>query len=310
MNTFGVVLLNWNGAADTLVCLESLAAARPGPARVVVVDNGSADDSVATLRRWIGGHAPDRRVEILTSPTNLGFAGGNNLGLDCLRRDSGLTHFLLLNNDATVAPDFFAAMTEALAQRPDAALLGATIYEAEPPRRVWYAGAVIEPLMARARHVTRLPSDDAPRPTGFVTGCALMVSRRALDALGPLAECYFPLYMEDVEYSYRAHAAGLDVCYVPRAVVHHSVGATVGRYDDSPNVVFWHTRHEGFFVRRNLRGGRKLAALCCYVLLKTRGATMALARRRPRRSWSLLRGLTAGVFSPAARRDPQTRAPR
>jgi GT2 family glycosyltransferase len=297
MPDFGVVVVNWNGAADTIACLESLAAARPGPLHVTVVDNGSTDRSIEIILRWIRGHEP-LNVFLDIAHENRGFAGGNNQGLADLERDTRVTHFLLLNNDATVAPDFFAVMARAIADEPDAGLLGATIYEADDSGRVWYAGGVIQPLRARTRHHTALPPDGAARPTGFVTGCALMIARHALEALGPLADCYFPLYMEDVEYSYRAHAAGLKVRYVPQAVVHHRRGGTVGRYDTSANVVLWQTRHEGYFIRRNLRGPRKLAALGAFALLKARGVAGALCRGDARRVPALLRGVWQGLLRP------------
>src|SRR2546425_9757739 len=97
----GVVILNWNGHVDTIACLESLATADPGPARVVVVDNASTDDSVAALTAWAGKPSMPPPT-IVRSERNRGFAGGNNLGLVLLARDREITHFLLLNNDATV----------------------------------------------------------------------------------------------------------------------------------------------------------------------------------------------------------------
>ncbi|HEX4627981.1 MAG TPA: glycosyltransferase, partial [Gemmatimonadales bacterium] len=85
----GVVVINWNGLADTNVCLESLVAAAPGPARIIVVDNGSTDDSVEGLRAWQAArHGPAKpAVTILESSTNRGFSGANNLGVECLRSD-------------------------------------------------------------------------------------------------------------------------------------------------------------------------------------------------------------------------------
>jgi len=299
---FGVVVLNWNRADETVVCLESLAAASPLPARVAVVDNHSADDSAAVLERWIRDRGAAVPMALLRAPRNLGFPGGNNIGLADLRRDARLTHFLLLNNDATVAPDFFAAMADALAVHPAAGLLGPTIYEvvegAEP--KLWYAGGIIEARRARARHLERSAEDGAPRLTGFITGCALVISREALETLGPLAECYFPLYLEDVEYSYRAARAGLPLLYVPRAKADHRRGATVGRYETAPNVVFWNTRHEGYFARRNLRGPLRAEALTFFALSYAARSVRALARGRPRVASALLRGMLHGLLGRGA----------
>ena len=111
--TIGVAVLNWNGRADTLACLESLARAQPGPETTVVVDNGSTDDSVTAIGNWIRSRAPGT-IELLASSENRGFAAGNNIALARLAADRRLTHFLLLNNDATVDRSFFADLRHAL----------------------------------------------------------------------------------------------------------------------------------------------------------------------------------------------------
>src|SRR5881396_206945 len=188
--TVGVVVVNWNGWRDTLACLESLARATPGPRSVVVVDNGSTDGSVDTLTSWAATR-DGLRVVILAAGANRGFSAGNNLGLAHLARDSGITHFLLLNNDATVAPTFFAEMARALEQVPAAGLVGATIYEAGASDRVWYAGGHFLPVRSLVVHRRVVPPNELAVPTDFVTGCTMLISRAALRTLGPLPECYF-----------------------------------------------------------------------------------------------------------------------
>jgi len=149
----GVIIVNWRNATDTLLCLESLQRAEPRPPAVVVVDNGSKDGSIERLVEWATGEQLEFVLrdanDTTTSPwpwltlvrvdTNRGFAGGNNVGLELLRRDPTLTHFLLLNNDAIVQPDYFAVMQPVLAARPHAGLCIGTIYELPDRSRVWYA---------------------------------------------------------------------------------------------------------------------------------------------------------------------------
>ncbi len=168
----GVVILNWNGHADTIACLESLVAADPAPARVVVVDNASTDDSVAVLTRWAG--RAQLHPTMVRSGHNRGFAGGNNLGLEVLARDVAITHSLLLNNDATVEPDFFGEVAAALERSPSAGLLGVTIYEGPGRERVWYAGGRLPNARAVVIHGTHVPpaTSGTAVPTQFVTGCA------------------------------------------------------------------------------------------------------------------------------------------
>ena len=293
------MIINWNGVADTLTCLESLVAASPGPARVVVVDNGSTDGSVDALRAWQGARRRDGAVPavtILASSTNRGFSGGNNIGVEHLHADSAISHFLLLNNDATVDRAYFGELARALDAAPDAAILGPTIYVSGRPGEVWYAGGRFVPLRGLVLHGRVVPEESAPLPTEFVTGCAMLIARRAWDALGPLPECYF-IYHEDAEYSWRAHAAGLSVLYAPRALVYHAFGSTVQREVPRPRLEYLRTRNRVLFVRRNLRGWSRWAALV-YLGVSKPGRTLTeVLRGRPALGWAFFRGLVAGLVS-------------
>lgn len=293
-----VVVVNFNGYADTVACLESLLAADPGPAQVVVVDNASADGSASTLSRWIGsaGNSAAVRVALLAAETNRGFAAACNLGISTLETGDGIQHFLLLNNDATVRSDFFAELSRALEAEPDAALVGPTIYDARSRGHVWYAGGVFLPLRALVAHRYHVPQREVAVPTEFVSGCAMLVSRRARAVLGPLPECYF-MYLEDAEYSHRALAAGLRVVYAPGAVAYHAVGASVARSVRLPQLAYWVTRSRGLFVRRNLQGWRRRCALLYLIVTKPGRALVETLAGAPALGWAILHGTIAGLLS-------------
>lgn len=315
----GVVVLNWNGLADTLECLRSLHDAEPRPAVVVVVDNGSRDDPTGALRGFAaerglaatvldaGGALPAGAAApwlvLLRLGENRGFAGGNNAALRLLHRRPELTHLLLLNNDAVVAADYFARLHEALRASPEAGLLSGTIYEFERRDVVWYAGGDTLPHRALVLHRDRRPASDAPVPTSFVTGCAMVIARRALDVVGPLAECYHPAYVEDAEYSWRVRAAGMSVVYAPGPVAYHKIGASAGRAESSPFVASLLARHRAFFVRRNLRGTARLAAIGYLVATKPARALVELLRGRPAMAGAILGGTVRGLLSPDARHE-------
>jgi GT2 family glycosyltransferase len=293
------VVINWNGLADTMTCLESLVAATPGPTRIVVVDNGSTDGSVDALRGWQDARRRDGAVPavtILASSINRGFSGGNNIGVEHLYADAAISHFLLLNNDATVDRTYFGELAQALDAAPDAGLLGPTIYSTGQPREVWYAGGRFVPLRTLVVHEQIVPAEGTPRRTEFVTGCAMLIARRAWDTLGPLPECYV-IYHEDAEYSWRAHAAGLPVLYAPRPVVYHAVGGTMRRQATQPRVEYLKTRNRTLFVRRNLRGWRRWGALAYLVVTKSGRAVAELLRGRPALGAAFLRGLVDGLVS-------------
>jgi GT2 family glycosyltransferase len=293
--SIGVVLVNWNGPDDTITCLESLARARPGPARVVVVDNASTDQSVERIGHWAEGR-PEPRPRIVRSETNRGFAGGTNIGLAELAADPAITHFLLLNNDATVDPTFFAAVAAALAQAPDAALLGATIYAGTTRDRVWYAGGRLPGMRALTTHGVVIPDHSLVMPTEFVTGCTMLISRGAWETLGPLPECYF-MYFEDAEYSLRARAAGLPVMYAPGALVQHADSHTVRRLVPRTRNEYWVTRARVLFVRRNFQGLARWRALAYLTFARSARAAQRLLTGRPRLAWATLRALAAGLLA-------------
>lgn len=318
--SIGVVVLNWKGASLTLACLDSLHDSRIVPSRVVVVDNASADGSIERFVRWAGerqipfrlfreGEEPGTPTEWLTiveANSNRGFAPGNNLGIRFLRERTACTHVLLLNNDATVAPDFFDEIARALQRVPEAGLVTGTIYEdhGDGDRSVvWYAGGIEIPGRALTGHLHSVPESDNPVETQFVSGCAMLISGSALDAVGDLAECYSPVYWEDAEYSHRVRAHGMKLIYAPRAVVYHRVGSTVGPARESPLVTYCQNRHRVFFVRRNYRGKQRILALGYLFATKPARALFEILRGNGRIGTAILRGFANGLLSSSARSD-------
>jgi GT2 family glycosyltransferase len=302
---FGVVVLNWNNPSDTLACLDSLHETTPPPSYVVVVDNASIDDSQSQIRRWGDTHsalAPPASAEtswltIIESETNRGFAGGSNLGIAHLLGSTRVTHLLLLNNDATLEPTFFADMTRAIQARPDAGILGPTIYEHEDRSKVWYAGGVEYSWRALMQHNRQLPEREDPVDTPFVTGCAMVIARDTIGRIGSLAECYFPAYFEDGDISMRARAAGIPVLYVPSAIAYHKVGATVGAADLGVTLASAKNRLRVFFVRRNYHGLTKAIALGYLVVTKPVRALLETLKGRPRIGWAIFSGTFSGFVS-------------
>ena len=294
---FGVAVVNWNGRDDTLACLQSMLAAEPRPARVVVVDNASTDDSVPSVSAWIAREAGSG-FELLVSDTNRGFAGASNLALERLTSDPTLTHFLLLNNDATVDRRCFADIDRALSEAPTAGILGVTIYEIGAARRPWYAGGSVDALRGLGRHHHMVPeADSRVIPTEFVTGCAMVISRRTWDELGRLPECYF-MYCEDTEYCVRARAAGIAVVYAPRPVVYHRVASVARRgVVAAPLAEYRFERSRALFVRRNLRGATRWGASAYLVVAGFVRAVLRTVRGRPIRAWTAFRGTLAGLLA-------------
>ncbi len=237
--TVVVVLLTWNGRDDTLACLRSLAAQEGVSAQVVVVDNASSDGTSEAVRAAF----PD--VELVQSERNLGFAGGNNLGL---RRalELGPEHVLVLNNDTELEPGAIAALAAEAGRRPDAGALCAKILYADPPDRIWFAGADFDPRRGyngRQRGYGRAdgPEFAAVAETDRACGAAMLIPRPVLERVGPFDPDLF-LYSEDTEWSLRARAAGYRLLVVPAARVRHKVSAAAGG-ESSPTTLYYGLRN-------------------------------------------------------------------
>ena len=220
-----VLVVNWNGRAVLPDCIGSLSESRYPGLRLLVVDNGSTDDSVA----WLRAHHPD--VEVVQTGANLRWAGGNNAGLRHLEAAGWRGLVLLLNNDTVVPEGSLRRLAGALAERPEAWAATPRICYADDPARAWYDGGLVGRWSGWVRHAGirkltgRLRSEE--RFVAWGTGCALLLSPRALAEVGELDEG-FHLYGEDTDYSLRIAAAGGRILHVPRSLVLHKVSASVG----------------------------------------------------------------------------------
>lgn len=307
-----MVVPSFNHADDAITCLSSLWEAKPRPGTVLLVDDRSTDDAVEQIVEWARktgvphGVAPADRLNdtragtswltIVASGINGGFVRTSNIGLRYLRDRSTVPYVLLLNNDAAVSTSYFGDLEEAVREHPDAGLLSGSIYEWDRTT-VWYAGAWFNPLRALAHHNTEMPSDLTPRETGYICGCSMLISRRVLESVGLLADCYRPIYVEDVDYSLRARAAGFKVLYAPRPVCYHRVGSSLGRTQQSPQTVYAVTRNRSFTVRRNYTGWRRVGGLAYMAVTKPGRALLELAKGRPRMARAFLYGMLTGNFS-------------
>lgn len=300
--TFGVVVLNWNNADDTIACVEALLDAEPAPCRIVIVDNGSEDDSLSRLRDWVSffqsqSGSGETQFHIIAAGRNLGFAGGTNRGLDWLMKETDVTHLMLLNNDATVSRSFFADAAEALLEVGTDSVIGPTIFEDPDREKVWYAGAVEVPHRALVEHTLTYPRSTEPRATDFVSGCAMIVSRGVIDRIGGLSEQFFPAYFEDGDFCHRARNAGFPVMYTPKPAAYHKVGSTVRAAKIEMLLAYSKSRLRVIYVRRNYTGIRKLAALSYLGLTKPARFVADVMRGHPAEGWAILSGTSSGFLA-------------
>ncbi|MBY0279786.1 glycosyltransferase family 2 protein [Candidatus Binatia bacterium] len=219
-----VVVLDWNGGDDTLACIASVCASRWQPLDVWLVDNASRQPVLDEVARRHPG------VRTIANPANLGYAGGNNVGLRAALA-AGADWVLVLNNDARLAPDTIDELLAVARTDPRIAAVGAKILRLEQPDRLWMAWGEIDYRQSLVRLIGADERDDgrfaAARDVAWVSGCAILLSRRAIDAIGPFDEEYFA-YHEEVDWCATAREHGLRVVYAPRAVVLHRGQASSG----------------------------------------------------------------------------------
>jgi GT2 family glycosyltransferase len=258
------VVLNWNGGDDTLAALASL-----DGIDTVCVDNGSTDGSDDLIAQRFPA------VELIRTGANLGFAGGNNVGI---RRalERGADWVLLVNNDATVEPGIAGALAAAAAARPDAGLLACKILTADG-RNVQYAGASFNARVGYSGRVST-SGPDVLRDVGRIDGAGAAVSREAIAKAGLLDESLF-LYVEDVDWSLRVRAAGLAIVLVPDARVRHKGSAASGGSSSTTNL-YYDTRNTIVVCERHAPLPRGLRALRRGVVVATH---LALAASHPAR---------------------------
>ena len=231
-----IVVLNWNGGSDTVECLESLAAADLQGATVLVVDNGSRDDSLARIR----ARFPAQRI--LALPDNRGYAGGNNAGMRAAL-ESGAGAVLLLNNDTRVAPDFLPPLLSALHDSPRAAAVTSQILRQDRPEMLDVAYLEVhfdERNVVQLQGVNRLPSEgfDRRRRVYVVPGCSVLFRADALREVGLFDEAYFA-YHEDVDWCLRASESGWEVYYEPYSRVFHKGSRSTERFNQKPQPRVW-----------------------------------------------------------------------
>lgn len=224
-----ILVLNWNGADDTIACLESLSCAE-GDFCVYVIDNGSTDDSVRRIQSWIDGQVA-LKVSIIALDKNYGFARGNNEGLVRIR-DCNYDSYLLLNNDTEVMPDFLVRLKEFSARNPEYRVLTPKINFFYDKHKIWNCGGKLS--FGFRKYFYAGKHDNAVRergfiPISFVTGCALFFYPESLDADGRLLTERFFFGEEDFEFSMRMKEQKIAMACVLDSLIYHKVGATVGK---------------------------------------------------------------------------------
>ncbi len=245
-----IILLNWNGKKDTLECLASLEGVNYSNFHPIVVDNGSNDDSVLAIRQ---SHP---HIPLLENGANLGFAGGNNLGIEWALRHHA-EWILLLNNDTTVDSDFLNAFMRAAKEKPTAKILGAKILRYDKPGIIDHLGGIWNPSLAEFATLESGESDHPyfqMREVDYVCGAALLMHRSVPETIGLLEPNFF-LFWEESDFCYRAKKAGFEVWTAPEAKIWHKVSSSFTGGKPHMHYFWWRSRL--LWIERNCNSEEK-----------------------------------------------------
>ena len=243
-----IIILNWNGWRDTLECLQSVQKINYPNFHILVVDNGSTDESLVEIRRAF----PD--VALLETGKNLGYAGGNNAGItQALALQAEFV--LLLNNDTIVDPNILTAFVEATYAIPAAGIFGAKSYYYSKPDTIWSLGGkwdkdTSEIMFISQGEIDTVASDVQPFEVDYVIGCALFCRAAMIQKLGMMEEAFF-LNFEEMDWCYRSRSAGYLSYSVPGAKLWHKVSVSFGGAE-SPLWKYFMTRNELLWASRHL----------------------------------------------------------
>jgi len=289
-----VVVLNWNGLADTLECLDALRDQTHDRFDVLVIDNGSAGDDAARLRERTeeltstgdaGEHLPT--FVLHTEPENLGFAGGVNVGIRWAFAGD-YEAVALLNNDAVPDPEWLASLDAAL-ERTGASVAASLMLQ--PGGLIDTAGDAVTTWGMPFPRFRGRPAHEAPEsePVFSASGGASMYRASLFRDIGMFDETFFA-YFEDIDVGFRARLKGHAIVYEPSAIVHHKIGATSGKI---PGFTVRQTfQNLPVLITKNVPKGLRRIIVPRFVLLLTMMLAKATLTGSARPAWSgLARGL-------------------
>ena len=282
-----IITINYNGLKDTCELIESLPL-EDKSIEVIVVDNASKEDEAAI----IANSYP--QVKVIRSEQNLGFAGGNNLGIKAAQGK----YLFFINNDVILKPQT-SDIRHLISRLETDDKIGAVcpkIRFAWGDKPIQFAGYTpLSRYTMRNRSIGFGEIDkgqyDTAHPTPYAHGAAMMVKREAIEKVGLMPECYF-LYYEELDWSKMFARAGYTIWYEPACTIYHKESQATGQ--NSPLKTYYLTRNRLLFVKRNIKGLRRYITYT-YLLLIV--APRDICKYILHRQFNLASATTKGIFN-------------
>jgi len=257
-----VIILNWNGAADTIACLDSLKDLKQAGLKVIVCDNKSSDDSWSRLKQYVSS-SEGIDIQLVQTGGNLGFAGGNNVGLRIALADPMMKYTWLLNNDTEVNIDALQALLDYMAVHPEVGMCGSTLLYADDTNQIQAVGGKYNPWLGSSQHLLghqpysrSLVHSFNQDEIDYVVGASLFARRSVLETVGFMSEDYF-LYYEEIDWATRMKRLmpEVKVGFAPDSLVHHKEGASTQVNERLTKTYRYSSDY--FFITSRLKFSRK-----------------------------------------------------
>lgn len=267
-----IITINYNQLKLTCELLESLRKLTYPAVEIIVVDNNSKEDPTPVISETY----PE--VKLIVSNENLGFAGGNNLGI----KASKGAYLLFLNNDTEVDPGFLEPLVALFESNLKAGAASSKILYYNSGETIQYAGSSrIDPFTGRSKRIGYMEKDNGQhnllRETDLAHGAAMMVPRRVINEVGMMPEFFF-LYYEEVDWCESIKKGGYKIFFVPDSKVYHKESMSIGK--GSTLKTYYMTRNRVLYMRRNTEGFKKVTWILFFLLftLPKNALTYALKR--------------------------------
>ena len=280
------VVTKWNGGRRVLSCLRALGSSQGVAVHVIVVDNGSTDGSLDSVREEFPA------AEVIAMGKNVGLAKARNTAVAHALL-AGFRYILFVDDDALVGNTTLALLQRAIEDHPRCGLATPRIFDAKGGKKIWYDGGGVN-IFGDAIHVTpeeSTPDEMANRVIAFATGCCSMIVGEVFEKIGFLDEDFF-IYSEDVDFSFRARVAGYSIVHVPAASAWHEQSSSAKENRGKWYRDYYVTRNKLLLYRKHYQGWRLgLARVSFSIRWLLAPLTYTFLRGEWKRSVAIVRGV-------------------
>ena len=292
-----IILLNWNSFDHSSNCIESLQLCDYPNFEIIVVDNGSIDGSGNLLK------AKFPKIILIASPTNEGFAAGNNRGFS-YAIENQFAYAMMLNNDVFVEPDFISKLIQYMESHPDAGAIQPKIFFNHNRKKIWNGGSYFLSWLGWTYSKRYMRSAGALQSqfqqVDWITGCAFLTKTSILKEVGLLKEAFF-IYYEDVDLSFRIRSNGYQLIFHPESIIYHIAGSSnkakvKGKEGyASPIVHYLNSRNHIWLLKKWTKWYQWPSTLLILFLYYLSIMIYFALRWRPTKLKSVLRGIIDGM---------------